>query len=153
MAGDFTQRMRELEDAVGAGRLTGSVTVDQVYAHMQHEALDFKHPEGGQAKYLEQPLYDNAHDYVQRLAKDAVTDTGSQLVDAMRENMEHLSLQVFENAPFEFGDLKASGHPTVKDGEVTAYDRPPNVHRLTDSELRAKGHLRALGFGHGEPAY
>ena len=140
----FDERMAELAQNVGDGVLKGTLEVDQVYARYQHEGLDLKHPGGGQAKYLEQPLYDEHRDYVQRLA-DHVLD--GQLVPAMTDNMEALSLQVYDKAPFEFGDLKASGHPSVMDGDRSAYDRPPNVHRLTEPELRAKAELRALGLG------
>lgn len=142
--GKFDTRMAQLAERVGEGTLRGAVEVDQIYARYQHEGLDLRHPEGGQAKYLEQPLYGQHRDYVQRLA-DHVLDGG--LVEAMIDNMESLSLEVYDKAPFEFGDLKASGHPTVLDGDRPAYDRPPNVHRLTKPELRAKAQLRALGLG------
>lgn len=33
---------------------------DMVYAARQHEELGWRHPRGGQAKYLEQPAKDNA---------------------------------------------------------------------------------------------
>lgn len=146
-SGDFSQRMRELEAAVGDGTLTGELTVDQVYAHIQHEALDFKHPHGGQAKYLEQPLLEGADGFMQRLADNAIQEDGSGLRRAMADNMERLSVKVDELAPVEFGDLRLSGHPTVKDGDITTYDRPPVVPRLTEQELRAKGHHRAHLLG------
>lgn len=55
----------------GALRGSGEVTVDGLtaavsygtdeqtaaYAAVQHERLDFAHPNGGQAKFLEQPMY------------------------------------------------------------------------------------------------
>lgn len=56
------------------------VTVDLVYgtseptsnyAIVQHERLDFNHPNGGQAKYLEQPLLAMADDLTQELAETA----------------------------------------------------------------------------------
>lgn len=76
---------------------------------------------------------------------------------------EGMSQAVFDHAPFEFGDLRGSGHPFVVDGghvrtgedgktDITGgdrvYDRPPAVHRLSEEELRAKGDLRRLGLGH-----
>lgn len=54
------------------------VTVDLVYgtseptsnyAIVQHERLDFQHPHGGQAKYLEQPLLTMADDLTHSLAE------------------------------------------------------------------------------------
>jgi hypothetical protein len=41
------------------------------YALIQHERLDFKHPRGGQAKYLEQPLKQNIDNYIQHIANNA----------------------------------------------------------------------------------
>ena len=38
------------------------------YAIVQHESLDFKHPNGGQAKFLEQPLNEAMSDMNARLA-------------------------------------------------------------------------------------
>lgn len=147
MAGaeSFDQRLAELSESVGEGTLHGSVVVDQVYARYQHEGLDLKHPSGGVAKYLESPLYAHHRDYVQTLADHVLT---GNLTSAMADNVEALSREVYELAPREFHDLRASGHPTVTDHGSVAYDRPPNVHRLTEPELAAKAHLRALGFGH-----
>lgn len=147
MAGSdtFEARLHELADQVGEGVLHGSVVVDQVYARYQHEGLDLKHPSGGVAKYLEGPLYANHRDYFQRIADRVLT---GGLTDAMADNVEALSREVYDKAPREFHDLRASGHPSVTDHDRVAYDRPPNVHRLTPAELEAKSHLRALGFGH-----
>ena len=39
------------------------------YAVVQHERLDFNHPNGGQAKYLEQPLLAMADELTQELAE------------------------------------------------------------------------------------
>lgn len=41
------------------------------YAIVQHERLDFKHPKGGKAKYLEDPYKENAAKY-ERFIKTAV---------------------------------------------------------------------------------
>ncbi len=38
------------------GALKAAVSFDTVYAVIQHEALDYQHDAGRQAKYLEQPL-------------------------------------------------------------------------------------------------
>ncbi len=141
---EFAARIQELIDKTPS-KVQGTVVVDQVYAQIQHEALEFKHPHGGRAKYLGGPLLENYQKYVQHLA-DATLD--GDLKDAMIRNMEHLSTEgVYENAPVEFADLKASGHPIVEVDGMAVYDRAPMVHRLTEEELRAKNHLRALGLG------
>lgn len=36
--------------------VTMTFSVDQVYAAAQHEGLDFVHPKGGQAKFVEEPF-------------------------------------------------------------------------------------------------
>lgn len=130
---DFDDRMAELAALVGNGDLVGSVTVDQRYAKIQHEALDFKHA-AGQAKYLEMPLYDEAGNYVNDLA-DAVLD--GRLPQAMASAMEDLSGRVAKLAPIDLGNLRDSGHPVVTDGATTVYDRPPIQRRLTEQELKA----------------
>jgi hypothetical protein len=50
-----------------ASELSGSVSFGTPYARYQHEGLDFKHPQGGQAKYLEQPFLENQEKYLQHL--------------------------------------------------------------------------------------
>lgn len=140
MSGDFTTRLDEVAERVGKGSLTGMVEVDQIYAQWQHEGLDFRHPRGGQALYLQQPLMDHHADYLQRIA-DGVLDDGGK--DAMREVVEDLAEDggVATHAPLEFGDLRDSGHPTVTDDGAVIYDRPPRQHRLSDEELKAKYRL------------
>ena len=111
----------------------------------QHEGMDLVHPRGGRAKYLGGPLIENHVSYYQHLA-DSLLD--GDLPKAMIRNMENLSTEgVYKNAPWEFADLKASGHPIVETDNQTIYDRPPMVHRLSDEELRMKDHLRQIGLG------
>jgi hypothetical protein len=55
--------------------------------------------------------------------------------------MEHLSGQVDVHAPVLFDHLRRSGHPVVTLGGAVIYDRPPEVHRLTEAELRAQSRL------------
>lgn len=141
----FEQRLSELADRVGDGVLTGRIEVDQVYARFQHEGLDLKHPKGGRAKYLEGPLYQKHRELYGRLAANVLHGS---LEDAMRANVEALAVEVYDNAPREFHDLRRSAHPVVTDGDAVVYDRLPEVHRLTAPELRAKAEARALGFPH-----
>lgn len=144
MAGNFSERMDELI-AQTPEHVTGTVVVDQVYAQYQHEGMDLKHPRGGRAKYLGGPLIENYVSYYQRLA-DALLD--GDTTKAMIHNMEDLSTEgVYKNAPWEFADLKASGHPIVEENGATVYDRAPMVHRLSEQELKDKGDLRRMGLG------
>lgn len=143
--GTFDARMAELEELVGEGKLVGRVVVDQQYAQDQHETLTYHHPGGGKARFLGDPFFQSNARYMERLSDNVLQGS---LQGAMERNMEDLAGDVFEQAPFEFGDLKASGHPIVTSDGVTVYDRPPAVHRLADPELDAKQALRELGFGH-----
>jgi hypothetical protein len=141
MSGDCIERIELLRHRTrcGQGLLRGSVTVDQVYAHFQHERLDLHHPRGGGPKYLERPLFEHAPAYLTEVARGWLDDGGQR---AMARSMEHLSDEAELAAPWEWGDLIHSGHPEVRRGESLTYDRPPKRHRLTAAELKAKSRLR-----------
>lgn len=140
----FDERIDHLSEQVGHGTLSMKLEVDQVYAHYQEVGADFRHPEGGQAFYLRDTLYVDNDKHLESLAARAVTPEGSELKSAAIGVSEDLSQGVFKRAPLEFGDLKASGHPTVTDDGAVIYDRPPNVHRLSEEELRIKHGVRRL---------
>lgn len=42
-----------------------------IKALVQHERLDFNHPKGGQAKYLEGPFNENASRYIENVRRQA----------------------------------------------------------------------------------
>lgn len=144
MRGTFGAGIDHLIDAVGTGPLNGHIEVDQRYAHDQHEGYDYHHPDGGQAGYLTIPFFGRNTKHMQQLADGAITREGSDLEDTMADIMEDMSGQVYELAPWEFADLRASGHPFVESDGHIIYDRPPNVHRLSADELKAKNELRQL---------
>ena len=131
----FQDRTDHLLRMVGRERVVASCVVDQVYAHYQHEHLDFRHPRGGEAKYLERPLYEHYRDYLEAYSNEVLHDGG---VHALERSAEHLSDMVEFTAPREWGDLHKSGHPQVTVDGRTVYDRAPKVNRLTEDELRAK---------------
>lgn len=143
MSTTFFERTAELRRQVGApGLAVGSVIVDQVYAHYQHEHLEFRHPRGGEAKFLERPLFDHYRGYFQNYAWSVLQDGG---LKGLKTSVEHLSDQVELHSPREFGDLMRSGHPSVRLGtRGIVYDREPKVRRLTEAELRMKNRLRKL---------
>lgn len=145
MRGTFGNGLARLKEDVGAGRLRGSVEVDQVYAHYQHEGIDFYHPDGGEPFFLRDPLFAKGpHEYMRKLAENLITEKGSDVEQAMIDNMEDLSDEVYKRAPWEFADLRASGHPVVQSGQKTIYDRPPRAHRLTPEEIKEKHELSEL---------
>jgi hypothetical protein len=121
--------------------ISGQVEVDQVYAHYQHAHPEFHHPDGGQAFYLSDPLYLKHEEYLRALAEGANT---GHLRDAMIGVVEDLSQEVYDRAPWEFADLRASGHPTVSENGRVVYDRAPLCKRLDPEELAIKSHLRYL---------
>lgn len=139
---DFADRIRELSALVGDGKLVGSVEVDQVYAKYQHEDLTLSHPRGGGARFLANPMYDGYHQYLQGIAEATLTEGPAA---PMSDAMEHLSDQIEQTAPVEFGNLRESGHPTVTSDGETVYDRPPIQRRLTDRELQEQ---KAAGVRH-----
>jgi len=74
----------DTSDLRGSGKVTfeedGNKTVALVsfntpYAVRQHEELTYRHPNGGQAKYLEQPFQQNAERYVQHIANSVRRET------------------------------------------------------------------------------
>jgi hypothetical protein len=134
-SGTFSVRIDELRRMIGGGKLTGTVEVSQVYAHMQHERTDLHHPRGGGPKYLERPLMDHFRDYLDDYAKTVLRDGGQP---AMKRSMEHLSDEVEIAAPREWCDLMHSAHPSVEQGGRALYDRAPKVGRLSKAELAAK---------------
>lgn len=75
-AGAFAAAMVETIAAAAAGvlrTLDVEVSANTIYAARQHEELDWSHPLGGQAKYLEGPLVERAPRYsrIIDLAQDA----------------------------------------------------------------------------------
>jgi hypothetical protein len=136
VAGTFSARIAELRHMASIGEtIRGVCIVDQRYSHAQHEHVEWHHPRGGSAKFLERPLFDHYRSYLDDYAKTVLHDGGQP---AMKRSMEHLSDQVELTAPREWGDLRKSGHPKVEVGGRTVYDRAPKAARLTKAELAAK---------------
>lgn len=142
--GTFGAGLDRLEHSVGHGKLVGTCEVDQVYAKYQHEHPEFKHPDGGKAFYLRDPLFEKSDENMRTLASKVLAVDGDGIKGGMRDVAERLSTAVYEQAPWEFADLRASGHPKVTDDGAVWYDRAPRVHRLDDEELRIKRDLRDL---------
>lgn len=133
---DFADRCDVLAEMVGTGDLTGTVIVDQLYAAIQHNSLDFHHPRGGQAQYLTAPLMENHGTYLEAIAATVLEDGGK---DAMVASMEDLAGDggVATRAPILYYNLRRSGHPIVTSGTEVVYDRAPEQERLTEEQLRA----------------
>jgi hypothetical protein len=134
------ERLAELRHRTDLGeRLHGQVVMDQVYAHYQHEHLEFRHPRGGGPLYLTRPLMEHYAGWLLSIARSWQDDGGKR---AMQHAMEDLSDRAEIAAPWEFVDLARSGSPRVDVGQRTVYERPPKQHRLTERELKLKDRLR-----------
>lgn len=139
--GEAGDRLRALADHIGLGDLVGKTEVDQVYAHYQHEHPQFKHPRGGQAFYLQEPLYESTERYMQAVANDML-DMEKRLVDTVFDQMEDLVRQVKVRAPVLFYNLHRSGAPSVTDNGATVRSAPPEQRRLSEQELKALSRSR-----------
>ena len=140
MSGTFGRRIAELQDRVGHGHLVGTVTVDQAYAAVQHEDQTYDHPRGGQPNYLRQPTEGEASAHLQAIA-DATLRTGP--ADGMGKAVDHIADQVGVLAPLDENDLRRSAATRVDDSGHTVHERPAEVPRLTDEQLRTKSRGRS----------
>lgn len=122
--------LERLARAVGSGEISAVCTVDQPYAQVQHEELAWQHPRGGQAKYLEGPLFAHYDELMRIIARSLITASGSDIVGGMVRAAEEMSRWVEDYAPRLDHLLMYSGHPQVFDNGTIEYDRPPKVGRV-----------------------
>lgn len=128
---DFDTRMRFLAEQVGSRRITAGCEVNQPYAQNQHENMSFNHT-SGRDHYLGGPLMENAFNFMDGMARAAITEAGSRIQDEMKDISEDLAHFVFTNAPRDpdIGDVLAnSGSPFVIDDGLETYRRPPIAPR------------------------
>lgn len=137
-SGDFFERIDELDRAVGHGDLEVKNEVDQVYAAYIEFGDGMRHPRGGQAHYARDGLYNGVETDMGELARRAITEDGSDLAGAAIDIAQALERRTSELTPREFVNLARSGHVTVTDDGVEIYDRPPDVPRLSEAQLRAQ---------------
>lgn len=58
-----------VEETGGLSITVGYTKSVDAYSMVQHERLDFSHPRGGKAKYLEDPFNENKEKYVQHIGQ------------------------------------------------------------------------------------
>lgn len=143
MAGTFQQRTAVLLRRVGEGKIEASVRVDQVYAQNQHQSAHFKHPNGGGAFYLANPLKENAATYLQWVARDMFNEPMRRI---FKDVAIDLNIHVKNNAPQFMSELGWSGEPRVKESGKFVF-RGPHVKRLTKTQLRIKSRLWHARYG------
>ncbi len=142
-----SQRIQELIDRTAGPKVKATVTVDQVYAEIQHEALEFRHPRGGQAKYLEEPMFSHYGGWMQDFANGLLRE-GSRADEGWADVGRNLKDVVRTHAPVEFGDLRESAALRVQAGGATIVNEPARQPRLTDQELDAKDYMRHMGLSY-----
>jgi hypothetical protein len=132
--GDFEERIEQLLEQVGDGRLRGTVTVDQVYAAYQHFREDLRH-RVGMARYLSFPLVDGYRGYIQTIADHVLEPAGP--VHGMTQACESLAHAAATRTPVEQFNLARSQAVTVRDQGAVVYRRAARQRRLSEAELRA----------------
>lgn len=125
----------DLLDRVGDGLLRGRLKDDQVYAQYQHERLDLKHPRGGKARYLADPLMAEHQQYYAHMAENALEPDG--LLQAMIDAVQSLNGSMSQQAPVDLNNLRRSGTESVWDNGQLAYRKPAEQKRLSREELNA----------------
>lgn len=147
MAKKAIDGIQDLIDRTGGPKLKATVVVDQPYAQDQHETLYYKHPRGGQAKYLESPLFAKHPQWLQKFANRLLmksTDAGKEWAGVGRS----LKNEVARSAPVEFGDLRGSAALTAREGATIIVNEPALQPRLSEAELDAKDYMRSMGVGY-----
>jgi hypothetical protein len=147
MAGatEFIARTDELMNRVGQGKIQASVLVDQVYAHFQHERTDLRHPRGGTAHYLRNPLFAGTPRWLRQVGAQM---THRNMVSIFVDIADDLSGGVAQEAPEFMGDLRNSGEPRVKEGGRFVW-RGTAMPRLSNAYADAKTALWHSIYGPG----
>lgn len=135
--------IQQLIDRTCGPDVVASVVVDQVYAQMQHEALEFRHPRGGMAKYLEIPMFQKAPFWLENFAQHLLLKQGTAENRWAAHVGRPLRDVVKTHAPVEFGDLRASASLRVTAGGEVVVEEPARQPRLTGAELDGKDELRS----------
>lgn len=120
----------------------GTVVVDQVYAQDQHESLDYIHPHGGGAKYLENPLMENTPGRIGEFAERFLNARRSTATMWGGVVCQPVIKDVEEHAPRKQQDLRFSAGLTVREGTGVVLVVPPKVPRLTEPALEVKDDTR-----------
>lgn len=147
MAKKAIDGIQDLINRTTGPRIKSTVTVNQPYAQDQHETLYYKHPRGGKAKFLEEPLFANHPKWIQEFANGLLRPK-ADAEDGWAKVGRRLKSEVPKNAPVEFGDLRQSAGLEVRSGSSVVVNEPPAQPRLTESELDAKDYMRAMGVSY-----
>lgn len=100
----------------GMKTMTVSVTYTAPYARYQHENMELNHPNGGQAKYLEQPARELQHEMAAIVRRSVEAKNG--LEEGLQRAGELLLRESKPLVPVDSGDLVNSGEVTIVEGLV-----------------------------------
>lgn len=139
--GSFEQRMRELSDLVGTGKIQTKIRVDQAYAARQERSDFYEHPRGGKAHALRDALFEKHRAHHQRVAQELFRGNVQVLFIRLGEDVAN---QYSLDAPIELNNLRRSAAVTALANGRTIYKRPAGQRRLTRRELNSR--VRAHHF-------
>lgn len=139
--GSFEDRMRELSNLVGKGKITGTITGDQIYAARQHNSPELSHPRGGEPFFLRDAFNAKQQEHLQRLALQLFSgNTQALFISFVNQVADVASAK----APIELGNLRKSFSTSVKVGGSYIYRKPAQRARMNKTELNSR--VRAHHF-------
>lgn len=112
-ADKVTAKLREMS-LKGRKTLTVKVVYEAEYAVFVHEDLEANHPNGGQAKYLEEPARRLQHDMVSIVRRSIENKNG--LEEGLQRAGELLLRESQSLVPVDTGNLRDSGIVEIVDG-------------------------------------
>jgi hypothetical protein len=141
-AGTFEQRMQELKQLVGPGKISGITTFDQRYARIQHNNVTYQHPRGGKAFYLRDATTRHQRETLGRIAQEVFRGNTQALMISYVNQVERTASG---DAPIELGNLRNSGSVGVKVNSGWIYRKAAKKARMTRAELNSR--VRLSGYG------
>lgn len=132
--GTFGERIRKLEADVGDGEITAGIVVHQPYAADVHVDRQDKHPRGGRSHYVEDPFFHDLTDNLRKIAREVVTQEGSNLENAMQDIAESFDRSLKANAPWETNTLRESGNVYVKQKGVITWQKHQRTRYKSEKE-------------------
>lgn len=133
--GSFEQRMRELSNLVGQGKITVRIRGDQAYMRRQHQGISLAHPRGGKPFFLRDALMNQYREFMQRVAQELFR--GNTQVNFIRFG-EKVADRAAHDTPKELLNLEKSFSVDVKVGGRFIYRRNAEKARMTRAQLNSR---------------
>jgi hypothetical protein len=119
MAGDFSEKVDELIEQVGHGKLTLRANVHQPYAAAEHQRQYYRHPRGGMPDYLQTPFEAGREEMLEELA-EAFPDVKEGAVAAVQKFEDWVQTY----APVQFDVLRQSTNLYVEEEGGNVFEKP-----------------------------